>query len=119
MHPKPGDAPSPAVELLGAEGVEDIQCVPCQEGQNPQDDQDRSLLLHTKKKNCEDVVKPMVRAAELSRMFWDEWKLCCVKALKEAGLMVRGRLLVSSYLTETHIEGDRKVDACLKNHLER
>lgn len=61
----------------------------------------------------------MVHAAELSRMFWDEWKLCCLKALKEAGLMVRGRLLVSSYLTETHIEGDRKVDACLKNHLER
>lgn len=43
-----GCPPSPAVELLGAEGVEDIQCVPCQEGQNPQDNQDRSLLLHTK-----------------------------------------------------------------------
>lgn len=46
----------------------------------------------------------MVRAAELSRMFWDEWKLRSLKALKEAGLMVRGRLLVSSYLTETHTE---------------
>lgn len=44
--PSPAMARSPAVELLGAEGIEDIQCVPCQEGQNPQDDQDRSLLLY-------------------------------------------------------------------------